>query len=40
MARWRCDWVDAAGEKQHVRGVDLFQVSGGLICEMLSYVKG
>lgn len=40
IMRWRYEWVDVAGEKRHVRGVDLFQVSNGLICEQLSYVKG
>ena len=37
---WRHDWVDAAGEKGHVRGVDIYRVQNGLICEKLSYVKG
>jgi ketosteroid isomerase-like protein len=37
---WRYDWVDAAGNPGHVRGVDLFQVKNGLISEKLSYVKG
>jgi predicted SnoaL-like aldol condensation-catalyzing enzyme len=37
---WRYDWVDASGEKGHVRGVDIFRVQNGLICEKLSYVKG
>ncbi len=40
IARWRCDWVDAAGNQRHLRGVDLFQERGGLLCEQLSYVKG
>jgi predicted SnoaL-like aldol condensation-catalyzing enzyme len=40
IMRWRYDWVDATGKKGHVRGVDLFQVKGGLISEKLSYVKG
>lgn len=40
VVRWRYDWVDGAGNKGHVRGVDIFQVKGGLICEKLSYVKG
>jgi ketosteroid isomerase-like protein len=40
VGRWRYDWVDAAGAKGHVRGVDIFQVKGGLIVEKLSYVKG
>jgi predicted SnoaL-like aldol condensation-catalyzing enzyme len=40
IMRWRYDWVDAAGIRGHVRGVDLFQVKDGLICEKLSYVKG
>lgn len=40
VMRWRYDWVDAAGEEGHVRGVDLFQVKNGAIHEKLSYVKG
>jgi predicted SnoaL-like aldol condensation-catalyzing enzyme len=40
VMRWRYDWVDAAGKKGHVRGVDIFQVKNGSICEKLSYVKG
>ena len=40
VVRWRYDWVDAAGKKGHVRGVDLFKMKDGLICEKLSYVKG
>jgi len=40
VLRWRYDWIDAAGEKGHVRGVDIFQVREGLIREKLSYVKG
>ncbi|GIF67848.1 hypothetical protein Ais01nite_58830 [Asanoa ishikariensis] len=35
IVRWRYDWP--AG---HVRGVDLFRVSGGLVAEKLAYVKG
>jgi len=40
IMRWRYDWVDEAGTKGHVRGVDIFQVKDGSICEKLSYVKG
>jgi hypothetical protein len=40
VMRWRYDWEDAAGNKGHVRGVDIYQVKNGLICEKLSYVKG
>lgn len=40
IMRWRYDWTDAAGQKGHVRGVDIFQIRNGLICEKLSYVKG
>ena len=38
--RWRYEWVDAAGNKRHVRGVDIYQEKDGRICEKLSYVKG
>ena len=40
VMRWRYEWVDLAGAKGHVRGVDLFKIEGGLISEKLSYVKG
>lgn len=40
VMRWRYDWVDAAGKEGHVRGVDIFRLKDGLICEKLSYVKG
>ena len=40
VMRWRYDWTDAAGEKGHVRGVDIFKLKDGLICEHFSYVKG
>jgi ketosteroid isomerase-like protein len=37
---WRFDWLDAAGEKQHLRGVDLFRVQNGLISDAKTYIKG
>ena len=40
VMRWNYDWMDATGNKGHVRGVDIFQVKDGLICQKLSYVKG
>ncbi len=40
IMRWKYSWVDVAGTQGHVRGVDIFQVREGLICEKLSYVKG
>jgi predicted SnoaL-like aldol condensation-catalyzing enzyme len=40
IMRWKYSWVDAAGKKGHVRGVDIFLVKNELICEKLSYVKG
>ena len=40
IMRWKYDWIDAAGQKGHVRGVDIFLVKDGLIAEKLSYVKG
>jgi predicted SnoaL-like aldol condensation-catalyzing enzyme len=40
IMRWRYSWVNLAGEKGHVRGVDIFRVKNGSICEKLSYVKG
>lgn len=40
VMRWRYEWVDAAGQAGHVRGVDIYEVAGGLIRQKLSYVKG
>jgi hypothetical protein len=40
IMRWRYDWVDEAGKKGHVRGVDIFHLKNGFISEKLSYVKG
>jgi ketosteroid isomerase-like protein len=40
VMRWKYGWMDEAGVKGHVRGVDIFLVKDGLICEKLSYVKG
>lgn len=40
IMRWRYHWVDEAGEKGHVRGVDIFKVEDGFISEKFSYVKG
>jgi len=39
VMRWECERVDAAGNQSHVRGVDLYQVKEGSICERLSYIK-
>jgi ketosteroid isomerase-like protein len=35
VQRWRYSWAGG-----HVRGIDLFKVSGDTITEKLSYVKG
>jgi predicted SnoaL-like aldol condensation-catalyzing enzyme len=35
VMRWKYSWG-----KGHVRGVDVFRLKDGLICEKLSYVKG
>jgi len=39
ILRWRCDWGDDGGGQSHLRGVDIYQVREGLICEKLSYSK-
>ncbi len=39
IMRWRYEWVGAAGQKSHSRGVDIFKLKDGFICEKLSYVK-
>lgn len=40
IMRWKYNWADASGNKGHIRGVDVFKLKDGLICEKLSYVKG
>ena len=40
IMRWQYRWTDANGQPQQVRGVDIFQVHDGLICQKLTYVKG
>jgi ketosteroid isomerase-like protein len=35
IQRWRYSW-----DGGHIRGVDVFRVRDGLVCEKLSYVKG
>ena len=40
VMRWRYDWEDVAGKKGHIRGVDIFKLKDGFICEQFSYVKG
>lgn len=40
IMRWKYSWADSAGGTGHVRGVDVFKIRDGLICEKLSYVKG
>jgi len=40
VMRWLYHWTDPEGRRGHIRGVDLYRVSAGLIAEKLSYVKG
>ena len=40
VMRWKYTWIDASSHSGHVRGVDIFKVTNGLISEKLSYVKG
>lgn len=40
VMRWRYFWMDEQGNSGHVRGVDVYRVRDGKICEKLSYVKG
>lgn len=40
IMRWKYNWVEAAGKKGYVRGVDIFLVREGYISKKLSYVKG
>lgn len=39
VMRWRYSWVDGEGNQGHVRGVDIYHIKNGLICQKLSYVK-
>lgn len=40
VMRWVYRWTDEAGQRGHIRGIDLYTVRDGLIAEKLSYVKG
>jgi ketosteroid isomerase-like protein len=40
VMRWLYRWGNFEDNRGHVRGVDLYRVTGGLITEKLSYVKG
>jgi uncharacterized protein (TIGR03086 family) len=40
VVRWRYSWREAAGDRGHVRGVDVLRLRDGKIAEKLSYVKG
>lgn len=40
IMRWKYNWMDAAGKEGHIRGMDIFEMKDGFICENLSYVKG
>lgn len=40
VVRWRYAWRDAEDRPGHIRGVDVFRVTGGRVAEKLSYVKG
>ncbi|MDD2922710.1 MAG: nuclear transport factor 2 family protein [Anaerolineales bacterium] len=40
VMRWRIYGADETAGNESVRGVDIFQVKDGFICERLSYVKG
>jgi predicted SnoaL-like aldol condensation-catalyzing enzyme len=40
VMRWRTNRVDEAKNKAHIRGIDIFRVRNGTICETLSYIKG
>lgn len=40
IMRWKLEWTDAAGVKSQIRGMDMFKVQDGAICEQYSYTKG
>lgn len=37
---WVYRWTDTNGSQGHIRGVDVYRITEGLISEKLSYVKG
>jgi steroid delta-isomerase-like uncharacterized protein len=39
ILRWKYKRVNPAGQKEQVRGIDIFQIRDGFICEKLSYIK-
>ena len=39
VMRWRCEWVDETGSKQHMHGIDIFHEKNNRICQKLSYIK-
>jgi ketosteroid isomerase-like protein len=40
FVRWLYRWANPDGSAGHIRGVDIFRVTGGRVAEKLSYVKG
>lgn len=40
VVRWVYNWTNAHGQKEHIRGVDVFLVRDGKVAEKLAYVKG
>lgn len=40
VMRWRSEWINKTGERNHLRGVDVFRVREDTIREQYSYVKG
>lgn len=40
IMRWIYRWTDMHGQEGHIRGVDVYKLTAGLIAEKLSYVKG
>lgn len=40
ITRWKYNWKNKNGEKEHIRGIDLIRVRNDSVCEKLSYVKG
>ncbi len=40
VMQWKGRWTAAGGSPVEVRGVDIFRVQDGFICEHFSYIKG
>ncbi len=40
VLQWKGQWTASDGSSVELRGVDIFRVQDGFICEQFSYIKG